>query len=702
MKGDFNLLRKELNYLETNQLRKIESAFEVALSAHAGQKRVSGDPYIIHPIAVTKILADYKMDYESIIAGLLHDVIEDTAITKKAIQKQFGVSVAHLVDGLSKIKQVEFKSRLAAQGENFRKMLLAMSSDIRVIVIKLADRLHNMRTLEVLSKERKERIATETLEIFSPIARRLGMHDISLELEDLSFKALYPKRYAVLSNGLTKIEKKHQDVMEKILNKIRQHMSKADVTILSLFSRKKNLYSIYRKMKRKHVSFSELTDVYAARVILKNEMDCYKALGVLHQLYYPLSEKFKDYIAVPKPNGYQSLHTVLFGPSGVPIEVQIRTQGMEERASSGIASHWQYKIRSIETKEQKWLENLIDIQKVIGNPEEFIKNVKMDLFSEEVFVFTPKGDIIELPQNATAMDFAYNVHTEIGNHCIAAKIDRQLAPLSSTLANGQTIEILTSDSAHPTAVWLDIVVTPKAKTSIHNFLKSQQKKESIALGRELLEFSLNKIGLSIESVGDDQLFSMVDSKRYQAIDEFYASIGMGTLSPHKVIEKISSNIKPQKRSKVIRKTQLPIKGTEGMVVKYAKCCYPIPGDPIMGILTSGQGMVVHCENCPQILSLREDPQRCVHIHWSIGHSKMTFEVKLMIRVVDHRGVLADITTDISKAFINIINLEVQVVDDKQVDLLILIGVTGRKQLADLIRQLRKIRYVERIQRTHIQ
>ena len=421
---------------------------------------------------------------------------------------------------------------------------------------------------------------------------------------------------------MTQIERRHKDVMEKILNKIRERMMKAVVQVISLSSRKKNIYSVYRKMKRKQLSFSELTDVYGMRIIVNNEMDCYRALGVLHQLYLPVSEKFKDYIAVPKPNGYQSLHTVLLGPSGVPIEVQIRTQVMEEKASVGIASHWQYKIGNIDTKEHRWLESLIDIQKAVGNPEEFIQSVKMDLFNDEVYVFTPKGDIVELPQGATAMDFAYSVHTEIGNHCVAAKIDRQLAPLSTILTNGQTVDILTSKSATPTAVWLDVVVTPKAKSSIHNYLRGQQRKESIQLGKELLDISLQKFDLSISQVTEEKIEHLMDTKRYKSLDDFYASIGLGALSPHKIVEEvISDDPSSEPRVKGEQKKALMIKGTEGLVVNYAECCHPIPGDPIMGLLTSGKGMMIHTENCKEILPYREDTDRCLHIQWSIENTK---------------------------------------------------------------------------------
>jgi guanosine-3',5'-bis(diphosphate) 3'-pyrophosphohydrolase len=480
----FSSLRPHLAYLTPPHIELVEKAFDIARQAHEGQTRVSGEPYITHPLEVTKILTTYYMDHVSIIAGLLHDTIEDTAVTKQEIINDFGDQVAMLVDGLSKLKKAEFKTRQAAQGENFRKMLLAMAKDIRVIIIKLADRLHNMRTLHVLSHERKTRIATETLDIFSPIARRLGMHSVSLELESLGFKALYPKRYEVLTRAIAKVESQHHDIMEKILNKIRNQLKKQKIKIVALGSRKKNIYSIYRKMKRKGVSFAQLTDVYGARVIVDDREDVYHVLGLMHQLYLPVSEKFKDYVAVPKPNGYQSLHTVLLGPSGVPIEIQIRTRTMDDTASNGIASHWIYKTQEMDNQEHKWLASLIDIQTFTQNPEEFIENVKMDLFKDEVYVFTPVGEIIELPSDATAMDFAYAVHTDIGDHCVAAKVDRQLAPLSMVLSNGQTVEIITSKHAQPSAVWLDVVVTPKAKTCINNFLKNQYKQQSIQLGRK--------------------------------------------------------------------------------------------------------------------------------------------------------------------------------------------------------------------------
>lgn len=698
----FNDLKKELDYLELEQLNKVEEAFSLANAAHEGQKRVSGDPYICHPVEVTKILASYMMDYESIIAGLLHDVIEDTQITKIEIKEQFGDQVANLVDGLSKLKKAEFKNRTIAQGENFRKMLLAMANDIRVIIIKLADRLHNIRTIHVLSDERRTRIATETLEIFSPIARRLGMHDVSLELEDLSFKTLYPKRYRVLQQALRKIESQHQHTMQKILNRIRDAITKAGIKLLSLESRKKNLYSIYLKMKRKRLSFSELTDVFASRIILTNEADCYRVLGIVHKLFMPLYEKFKDYIAVPKPNGYQSLHTVLFGPSGIPIEVQIRTQMMEEMASSGIAAHWQYKIGKFEDKEHRWLESLISIQKVIGNSEEFIKNVKMDLFNEEVYVFTPAGEIIELPHNATAMDFAFAVHTEIGKHCVAAKIDRQLAPLSSVLSNGQTVEIITAESASPSAVWLDIVVTPKAKTTIHNHIKNQQKKESIDLGEKLLAHSFQKYNVKLKDILDRDLNDFLIHSHCHSLDDLYMSIGMGNFSPDLIAEQIINQVHPgAKRKRTRKKTPaipMPIKGTEGYILKYADCCYPIPGDPIIGILTAGKGLLVHCESCAKTLKVRKVADRYIHLEWSLKDISKAFLVPIKIYATNHKGVLASITSIISELSINIQDLEIHHADEKHVHICMYINVKDRNQLANLIKRLRILKYVDKIAR----
>lgn len=698
----FEALHPSLGYLSKEQIEQVRLAFSLAKQAHEGQTRVSGEPYITHPIEVTKILCSYYMDHISIIAGLMHDTIEDTYVTKEMIVKDFGNEVGALVDGLSKLKKAEFKNRQAAQGENFRKMLLAMAKDIRVIIIKLADRLHNMRTLTVLSKERRLRIATETLDIFAPIARRLGMHSVSLELESLAFKAIYPKRFAVIDRALNKVEQQHHKIMDKILNRIRNGLKNEKIKVISLESRKKNIYSIYRKMKRKGVTFAQLTDVYAARIVIDGEKDCYRVLGLIHRLYLPVSEKFKDYIAVPKPNGYQSLHTVLLGPSGVPIEIQIRTKSMDDTASHGIASHWVYKSDDLDDQEHKWLSSLIDIQSFTQNPEEFIENVKMDLFNDELYIFTPAGEIIELPSNATAMDFAYAVHTEIGNHCVAAKVDRQLAPLSMVLSNGQTVEIITSKHAQPSAVWLDVVVTAKAKGCINNFLKGQHKTESILLGRQLLHHAMKSLDHDLDQVDEERINAYLKLKRYTKLSELLASIGMGVLSANNEAKGLL-NVAVEGQDRVVTDEAshdediLSISGGEGRMVKYASCCLPIPGDPVMGVITSHQGLVVHIESCSRLLTLRKREGRCIHVHWS-DHVKGSFKTSLVLKVKDRQGVIADVSGILAEENINIVDLKVSFLDASYVELIMDLEVTGRKELASVIRHLRKLSHLVKITR----
>ena len=697
----FEVLLPHLSYLPPEQIERIKLAFSLAKQAHEGQTRVSGEPYIIHPIEVTKILCSYFMDDVSIIAGLMHDTIEDTYITKPMIEKDFGHEVSGLVDGLSKLKKVEFKTRQAQQGENFRKMLLAMAKDIRVIIIKLSDRLHNMRTINVLSQERQLRIATETLDIFAPIARRLGMHSVSLELESLAFQAIYPKRFYVIARALKKVETQHHKIMDKILNKIRNQLKESNIKVISLASRQKNIYSIYRKMKRKGVSFAQLTDVYAARVVVDDGIDCYRVLGLIHQIYLPVSDKFKDYIAVPKPNGYQSLHTVLLGPSGVPIEIQIRTQAMDETASNGIASHWIYKTDNLDDKEHRWLSSLIDIQSFTKNPEEFIESVKLDLFNDEVYIFTPAGEIVELPSNATAMDFAYAVHTEIGNHCVAAKVDRQLAPLSTVLSNGQTVEIITSEHARPSSVWLDVVVTVKAKSCINNFLKQQHKSEAIDLGRQLLKHSLKQYGHPFEDIDQQAIKNYLTKKNYKKVDELFAGIGMGVLSAGseaKELVAFTNNISKLKTNqKTFKPNSMPIADADGRMIKFAQCCLPIPGDPIMGVVTSLQGLVIHNENCHKLLNLRKKEGRCIHVHWS-KQIEGKFKSKLLIKVEDRQGTIADITAVLSAQKINISDLKIQFLSSPFVEFILICEVSDRRELASVIRRLRTITNIIKISR----
>ena len=518
-------LRRKCQYLLPEQIEAIEQAYLLAFEAHQGQSRVSGEPYITHPLAVACILAELEMDHETIMAALMHDVIEDTPVDKQKLIEKFGEQVAELVDGVSKLTQIEFITRAEAQAENFRKMVLAMSRDIRVILVKLADRLHNMRTLGALSESRKNRIGRETLEIFAPIAKRLGMHEISTELEELSFSALYPLRYRVLKESVRKARGDRKKILNLIGKALKDGLKESNLPSCTISGREKHLYSIYRKMHRKHVPFNEIMDVYAFRIIVDSVDTCYRALGVIHRLFKPVPERFKDYIAIPKANGYQSLHTSLFGPYGLPVEVQIRTLDMHRMATTGIAAHWLYKgsdqkMHSSQLRAERWVKNLLELQQSSGNSLEFIESVKVDLFPDEVYVFTPKGNIMQLPVGATAVDFAYMVHTDVGNTCVAAKIDRQLAPLSSQLSSGQTVEVITTLGARPNPAWLDFVVTSKARSGIRHFLKTQRRGESVSLGTQLLKQALANFSLSFKKLPQTDIDFVVVEAKYR-IEETY-------------------------------------------------------------------------------------------------------------------------------------------------------------------------------------
>ena len=526
-------LKQELAiYIEAPQIDIIRDAYELAKAAHEGQRRHTGEPYITHPLAVAKILAEMRMDTPTIVAAILHDVIEDTYIEKTDLTNQFGKEIADLVDGVTKLTQIEFETRAHAQAENFRKMVMAMARDIRVILIKLADRLHNMRTIGILPRKKRRRIAKETLEIFAPIANRLGMHAFRVEFEDLGFSILYPLRYRILKAAVIKARKNRQEIMELIHGQIDVAFQKHNLRARAINSREKHLYSIYKKMHEKHLSFSEVMDMYGFRIIVDKIDTCYRVLGTLHNLYKPLTQRFKDYIAIPKINGYQSLHTTLFGPYGVPIEVQIRTEEMHKMAEFGISAHWLYKskravLEDAQLRAQEWLKSILEMHKSSKNSLEFIENVKTDLFPDEVYVFTPKGNILELPIGATPVDFAYAIHSDIGNSCVAVKLDRRLAPLSTQLVNGQQVEIITTPGARPNPAWLSYVVTGKARSNIKHFLKKQQREESIELGKRLMEKSLQIFGLTLNQMSDEHLHEVAKLGKLDSTPHLFEEIGMG-------------------------------------------------------------------------------------------------------------------------------------------------------------------------------
>lgn len=703
----FKKLRRRLDYLDETSIAKIHQAYLVALDAHRGQKRRTGEPYITHPVAVACILADMKMDPETIMAALLHDVIEDTPIEKSELTEKFGQDVAELVDGVSKLTQIEFVSKAEAQAENFRKMVLAMSRDIRVILVKLADRLHNMRTLGSMPASKRYRIARETLDIFAPIAKRLGMRNFSVELEELGFQARYPRRFAILNDSVRRARGNRKKVLSLIDKALHEGISNSRLPACTIQGREKHLFSVYRKMRVKRLPFNEIMDVYAFRIIVDDIDTCYRVLGVVHSLFKPVPERFKDYIAIPKANGYQSLHTTLFGPYGLPIEVQIRTTEMDRMASDGIAAHWIYKanddeISQSQLRAQRWVKNLIELQQSSGNSLEFIENVKVDLFPDEVYVFTPKGKIMELPAGATAVDFAYAVHTDIGNSCVAVKIDRQLAPLSVVLSNGQSVEVITTSRGRPNPAWLDFVVTSKARSNIRHFLKSQRKVESIALGRQLLQKALSQYSLSLKKIPDSAVEFLNSETSTASFDDLLAEIGLGNRVAALVAKRLADLVLQHEKGEGIEAesdAQVPliIKGTEGMVVKFATCCCPIPGDPIVGVLNVGQGIMVHLETCPAITRLRRFPEKCMPLRWA-EHAQGEFMVMIKVQVLNQRGILAVMALAVSDADGNIEDINVKERDGQHYIVNFKLMVHDRPHLARVIRSLRQISAVVKIMR----
>ena len=697
----YNDLREELaQYLDHESVEKITEAYALAAGAHESQMRQTGDPYIVHPIAVARILASMRMDPETIMGALMHDVLEDTQVTKEDLAKQFGQVVADLVDGVSKLTQISFESREEAQAENFRKMLLAMTKDIRVILIKLADRLHNMRTIDVLSLERRRRIARETLEIYAPIANRLGMHNFCIEFEDLGFAALYPGRYRILKTHVRKARGNRKQIFKTIESDIKKCFKKANIPESAIHGREKHLYSIYKKMRTKGVSFNEIMDVYAFRIVVPTVDECYRVLGLVHNLYKPVPGRFKDYIAIPKANGYQSLHTVLFGPYGVPIEIQIRTEEMDRLAENGIAAHWLYKTHSSSVdKAQAWLSNLLSLGHGTGSSLEFIENVKIDLFPDEVYVFTPKGEIMELPGNATAVDFAYAVHTDVGNSCVAAKINRRLAPLSTRLSNGQTVEIISAPGARPNPAWLNFVATGKARSGIRHFLKSQHRFELILLGQRLLNVALRSISLTMDKIPEEATQRYLIDSETRTLDVLYETIGKGERSASLVARQLAAATN-EETVEVSSKPQGPlqIRGTEGMVVKYARCCWPLPNDPIVGLLSGGQGLTIHHEACQQVKKLATQPDKMIPVQWS-EDIDADFQVELHVEIHNKRGILAALATAISAADSNIEMVSSQDKDGRFSIITLIISVRNRAHLAQVLRQIRANKAVNKIVRS---
>ena len=692
-------------YLKDYEVRRVHDAYEFSDDAHEGQSRMSGESYIHHPLAVAGILADLHMDYQTLMAALLHDVIEDTPTAKDEIQKKFGKHIAELVDGVSKLTQISFDSKEEAQAHNFRKMIMAMSNDIRVILVKLADRLHNMRTVGVLPPEKRRRIARETLEVYAPIAQRLGINSIRLELEELGFAALYPMRHRILAAQVKKARGHRKEIINKIRNALKRRLRQEKIPA-QVVGREKHLYGIYLKMRNKGLPFNEVHDVYAFRIIVDSVDTCYRTIGTVHNLYKPVPGKFKDYIAIPKSNGYQSLHTVLFGPHGGPIEVQIRTREIDDVAEQGIAAHWLYKTgshndrRSTHKRAREWLKGIIEMQTTAGNPQEFLENVKVDLFPESVYVFTPKGTIIELPRTATAVDFAYAIHTHVGNSCVGVRVDRRLAPLGTHLTTGQTVEIITAPGAHPNPAWLNFVVTAKARSNIRHYLKDLKHNEAIALGKRLLNRELEPYDLNFASINKMRLRRILAEYGMKDEQELLHEVGLGNrmapLVARQLLGDDGTTTVPKKHN---GKDSMPlmIKGTEGMVIKFPKCCLPIPGDPIRGFVTTGRGIVIHNQTCPNISEYRNHPEKWVNVEWE-NNIQGDFPTNIRVDVTNQRGVLATIASTIANQDANIIHVGTTDNDDRYTTLKFVIEVHNRQHLARIMRRLRSIKHVSRISR----
>ncbi len=690
------------DYLSPEQVNLVQRAYYYAEQAHEGQRRRSGEPYVTHPLAVATILAEMHMDHQSLMAAMLHDVIEDTAINKKTLSDQFGSTVAELVDGVSKLSRIEFQSRAEQQAENFQKMALAMARDIRVILVKLADRLHNMRTLGVLQPAKRRRIARETLEIYAPIAQRLGMHNTRLEFEDLGFSAMYPMRAERIRAAVKKKRGDRIEIVENIREAIENYLAEEGITARVL-GREKHLYSIYQKMRAKRKSFNEIVDLYAFRIVVDTVDNCYRVLGCVHSLYKPVPGQFKDYIAIPKANGYQSLHTGLFGLHGVPIEIQIRTEEMEEMANNGISAHWLYKAdgeahgSSSHARARQWVQGLLEMQQRAGNSLEFIENVKIDLFPDEIYVFTPRGEILELPAGATPVDFAYAVHSDIGNNCVACRINRRLAPLSEILQSGQTVEIITAQGAQPNPGWLNYVVTAKARSSIRHFLKHQRRTEAVELGQRMLEKALAGLGSQLKDIPPSQLEQLVLRTGVDRFDTILEEIGLGNRVAFLTARQLLNAPTAQPEQAPLMQHSMVINGTEGFLVNFAKCCYPIPGDPIIGLISSEKGVVVHTDNCHNSIEMRSKPEKVVPLSWAEDASK-DFTVELKVELSKQRGIIAVLATRVNGADASIEKISVEDDTSKITCVNLLIGVRSRVHLANIMRRIRHIPATLRVTR----
>jgi guanosine-3',5'-bis(diphosphate) 3'-pyrophosphohydrolase len=686
-------------YLKQADVARLGEAYRFSAAAHSGQKRQSGDPYISHPLAVAEILAGWHLDSQAIMAALLHDVLEDAHVSKDEIAATFGKPVAELVDGVSKLTRVEFQSAEEAQAENFRKMLLAMARDVRVILIKLADRLHNMRTLGAVPPAKRRRIARETMDIYAPIALRLGLNALHNEMQELAFANLYPLRYAVLAKATRAARGNRREVIGKTEAAFKARLADSGVEA-TVFGREKNVYSTYRKMQEKHLSFSQIHDIYGFRVLVKDVASCYLALGALHSLYKPIPGKFKDYIAIPKANGYQSLHTTLIDPYGLPVEIQIRTEHMHRIAESGVASHWMYKdeeasLSDVQRKTHGWLKSLLEIQSQSGDSAEFLEHVKVDLFPDEVYVFTPKGRILSLPRGATAVDFAYAVHTDIGNRCVAAKVDGELVPLRTVLHNGERVEIITASHAKPNPAWLQYVHTGKARSNIRHFLKTMQYEESAALGERLLDQALKPLGSSLAAIDDASWERALRDSGSRTRQQLVADLGLGKRLPAVVARRL---VRLAEGVEAKPAANVTIRGTEGMAVQFATCCRPIPGDLVTGSIKKGQGLVVHAADCPQIeRSRRNQPEQWIDVEWDAATTRL-FQVAINVTVKNERGVLAKVASEIAEAGSNIDSITMEDEGSLYATMHFVIQVANRRHLARVMRALRRLPEAEKLAR----
>ena len=697
-------LNKNLSsYLNNSQLEQVNKAYLYAANAHSGQFRSSGDPYVTHPVAVAEILAKFKMDEDCLTAAMLHDVIEDSGIPKSFLKKEFNSNVAELVDGVSKLDKISLNSKQEEQAENFQKMVLAMSQDIRVIVLKLADRLHNMRTLEFLSEERQKRIALETLEIYAPIAHRLGMHQIYRELEDIAFEVINPFRSKVLKNAIDKKTKGRKKILSKIESSIKEKMIENEIPC-QVHGRRKHLYGIFKKMKKQSKSLEEVMDVYAFKITIDDAMDCYKVLGILHNSFKPIEGRFKDYIAIPKSNSYQSLHTGIMTFDGLPVEIQIRTHDMDELAEFGVAAHWFYKTghadNPAQSRARRWVNTLVEVQKNIDDPQDFIDVIKTGLVPNEIYVFTPNGDIVELPKDSTPIDFAFAVHSDIGLHCKGCRINKNLAPLSVPLESGQTINIITDKYPQANPTWLEFVRTSRARSAIRNSTKNLKASKARKYGKNLLEQSLRPHRIKLRNVPKPRMGKLLDAINVKSVRELLEQIGSGQRSSLVVAHQIIQFLDYDQKD-LIEFSNIQISGSEGLVLSYAACCKPIPGDNIIAHFSNQKGIVIHTERCKNMTALRKDPAHCAPVQWEkdvVGE----FSVEIKIISDDRPGLLAEISASISETNSNIVNFRMDPPAGTSIQMFVVIEVKDRQHLAKIMRKLRRLNHVMSVSRIHNQ